>query len=621
MNRIILIGNGFDLAHNLNTKYGHFIDDFWKRQAEEIKTSEDWKNQEREEEKKVESRNKLTKTIYFENNYFKLKFKKTFKWYDLRNKVEYKNKFLEEINNAQKIENWLDIEKMYFKELKRCKNIFKECEFINPEKAIEPIKKLNSDFEEITKELENYLIEEMRNKSLLKDGSVNFEYEEKLQAAFKEIIFEGRGKDKKEECDNILLLNFNYTNTEELYKTYKSYSIEKENLKIIHIHGKLDDTKNKMIFGYGDEKSEESKEIENLDDNRFLTNVKSVRYTETNNYNELRDFINEPYEVFILGHNCGNSDRTLLKMLFEGDECKEIRVYYYFDLKKKWDNFDEIRNNIYRNFDDKGLFRNRLIDKQKSDKIPNKDLLDNKTILDLFIEENLVMIEVPNKDFKYTLLDDKINTEYVLNNYFIGKYQVTQELWESVMGNNPSYFKGENFPVEEVSWYDIVEFCNKLTELLNKELEDKDKKTNYYNIEKDKNGKIIKVEPLQNANGFRLPTNAEWEYAVRGGVKSKKYEYAGCNTEEELKDYAWYSVNSENTTNPVGQLKANELELYDMSGNVWELCDDCYDNNCTRVLRGGCWGSNALNCRVLSHYDRPPDNRHNDIGFRLACYP
>jgi hypothetical protein len=418
-------------------------------------------------------------------------------------------------------------------------------------------------------------------------------------------------------------LNFNYTNTEELYTTNDSYSIENGKLKIIHIHGKLNDKKNQIIFGYGDEKSEESKEIENLDDNRFLANVKSVRYTETNNYIELKEFIKEPYEIFVLGHNCGNSDRTLLKMLFEGNEgnCEEIRVYYYYSLKEKWDNFNEIRNNIYRNFDDKGLFRTRLIDKQHSVRIPNKDLLDNKTILDLFIEENLVIVEVPNKDFKYTLLDDSIQTEYVLNNYYIGKYQVTQELWESVIGNNPSYFKGKNFPVEEVSWYDIVEFCNKLTEKLNKELEDKDKKIKYYNIEKDKNGKVTKVEPIQNANGFRLPTNAEWEFAVRGGIKSKKHEYAGCNTEDELKDYAWYSENSENTTNPVGQLKANELELHDMSGNVWELCDDCYDNNHTRVLRGGCWGSNALNCRVSSHYDRPPDNRHNDIGFRLACSP
>ena len=639
MNRIILIGNGFDLAHKLNTRYNDFITDFWTRQVEEIKNNKDWKKQEREANQKNEIKNNLTKTVYFENDYFRLKFEKNLNWNDLRKKVEYKNKFLEEINNAQKIENWLDIEKLYFKELKRCKNIFKEYESSNPEKAIDPVKKLNSDFKIITEKLENYLREEIRKKDLVINNSINAGYETKLQAEFKKIIFEGKCHEEIEECEEILLLNFNYTNTEELYKTHKNYKFEEDNkgnLKIIHIHGELDNIENKVIFGYGDEKSDESKEIENLDDNRFLENVKSVKYTETNNYSELEDFIKKPYKVIVLGHGCGNSDRTLLKMLFEGEKepckCEEIIVYYYFDTKNLSDNFNDIRNNIYRNFDDKGTFRTRLRDKRHSDKIPNKDLLDNKTVLDLFVAENLIKVELPNSDFKYKLVANGVRTEYTLNNYYIGKYQVTQALWASVMDKNPSKFTGKNLPVESVSWYDAVEFCNKLTEKLNQEMEDKDKRSCCYKITKDTNGIIKKVEFISRATGFRLPSEAEWQYAAYGGSKSKNYDYSGSNNLDEV---GWYCENSENEklddniwigeliykgqTHEVGKKKPNELGIHDMSGNVWEWCEDDHNEFYPySVLRGGSFCIDAKGCRVTNRSGQAPDKRHHGIGFRLA---
>ena len=174
------------------------------------------------------------------------------------------------------------------------------------------------------------------------------------------------------------------------------------------------------------------------------------------------------------------------------------------------------------------------------------------------------------------------------------------------MGTNPSFFSGSNKPVECVSWDDCQEFIAKLNDLTGLE--------------------------------FRLPTEAEWEYAARGGNKRQGYKYAGSNTIDEV---AWYSDNAEDVgessrdygTHPVGTKAPNELGLYDMSGNVWEWCSDWYgsytsssQSNPTgpssgshRVYRGGSWGSIADGCRVSYRNRRTPDLRYNSLGFRLVC--
>ena len=131
--------------------------------------------------------------------------------------------------------------------------------------------------------------------------------------------------------------------------------------------------------------------------------------------------------------------------------------------------------------------------------------------------------------------DEKPAHNVTLRDYYIGKTEVTQALWEAVMGNNPSWFKGENQPVEMISWNDCKEFISKLNSLTGKR--------------------------------FRMPTEAEWEYAARGGSKSRGYKYSGSNT---LDDVAWYGDNSGRKTHEVGTKKPNELGLYHMSGNVWE---------------------------------------------------
>ncbi len=204
---------------------------------------------------------------------------------------------------------------------------------------------------------------------------------------------------------------------------------------------------------------------------------------------------------------------------------------------------------------------------------------------------------------------------YEWSSFYISKYEVTQDLWKSVMKDNPSNFKGDKRPVEQVTWYDAVKFCNALS----------DKQglpRAYYSIIDtvwDKQwGKITSInEEIMcdfRSEGYRLPTEEEWEFAAKGGKYSKNYEYAGSNT---IGDVAWGSGNSDSKTHDVGLKLANELGLYDMSGNVWEWCWNWY-NSSFRVLRGGSWLNVAEYCRVALRISVDPGNRDYNFGFRLA---
>jgi formylglycine-generating enzyme required for sulfatase activity len=195
--------------------------------------------------------------------------------------------------------------------------------------------------------------------------------------------------------------------------------------------------------------------------------------------------------------------------------------------------------------------------------------------------------------------DEKPVHSVTLSSFYISKYEVTQALWQEVMGSNPSYFKGSNFPVEHVSWNDVQTFITKLNQ--------------------------------QTGLNFRLPTEAEWEYAARGGASTSSATYAGSDNIDEV---AWYGSNSGNTTHPVGQKKANKLGLYDLSGNVYEWCADWYgayssaaQTNPTgsatasgygRVIRGGGWDEYDSSCRVAFRRFDSPDNTLFSEGFRLA---
>ena len=196
--------------------------------------------------------------------------------------------------------------------------------------------------------------------------------------------------------------------------------------------------------------------------------------------------------------------------------------------------------------------------------------------------------------------EERPTHQVTLSDYMIGKTEVTQELWQAVMGSNPSYYKGNNLPVESVSWYDCQEFIKKLNSLTGLK--------------------------------FRLPTEAEWEYAARGGNKRKGEKcckYSGSNN---INDVAWYDDNSSSKVHAVATKAPNELGIYDMSGNVWEWCSDWYGDYSSgsqtnpkgpskgsdRVFRGGGWDDFAGGCRVSFRNGLTPGRRYADLGLRLA---
>ena len=192
---------------------------------------------------------------------------------------------------------------------------------------------------------------------------------------------------------------------------------------------------------------------------------------------------------------------------------------------------------------------------------------------------------------------EKPTHKVTLSDYMIAKTEVTQELWEAVMGSNPSNFKGNNLPVERVSWNDCQEFIKKLNSLT--------------------------------GLNFRLPTEAEWEYVARGGNKSKGYKFSGSN---DVGNVAWYWDNASEKTHSVATKSPNELGLYDMSGNVWEWCSDWYgsyssssqtnpkgpSSGSLRVGRGGSWLDNARYCRVSYRIGNHPGIGISNLGLRLA---
>ena len=253
------------------------------------------------------------------------------------------------------------------------------------------------------------------------------------------------------------------------------------------------------------------------------------------------------------------------------------------------------------------------------------------------LHEPIEMIELPGGEFSMGSpenepgrYDDENPHRVRVSAFAMAKYPVTQKLYADVMGTNPAFFQGHRLPVEQVSWFEAVRFCNKLSE--------KAGLRPCYAIVEPKpgadqpaDGEAPQAEQEvvwdRAADGYRLPTEAEWEYACRAGTKGETYG--------PLDAIAWHDDNSGHTTHPVGQKQANSFGLYDMLGNVWQWCLDWYDDGYykqfpsvdpqgptrgkKRVLRGGAWDYYAPFFCAAGRYSFEPPLRERSMGFRLVC--
>jgi len=211
------------------------------------------------------------------------------------------------------------------------------------------------------------------------------------------------------------------------------------------------------------------------------------------------------------------------------------------------------------------------------------------------------MISIPGGNI--SLRDDRKKTKWEISiaPFELSKHLITQEVYLKVMSTSPAVFTGDNRPIENVSWYDAILFCNTLSELSDLE--------SCYLVNLDSES----VELIQGAKGYRLPTDAEWEYSCRAGSSAVQYD--------DLDEIAWFEGNSENVTHNVGLKKPNAFGLFDMLGNVWEWCWDLYDPEVYgsyRVFRGGGWCDPSRGCLASNRRRSHPTYKIDDLGFRVA---
>lgn len=422
MNRIIIIGNGFDLAHEMKTSYRQFIDYYWKNCIEEIEKLPvgiiDYDNDEINikigplKEFNSDNYNDFNETLKKEGKY-----------------ILFKNLFFKIITEKSHLQNWVDIENEYYDLLKSTFSSSKSVYGTN-------IQRLNSEFESVKNKLIEYLkkeekkFNENQDKSFLttKDIIGHKIYHPFMLRDFSELSLNQKAEIEynliKEDLKNLVsgdiqieelnetertlinridikkplqeikkllksdyaneyfdlipqqtvFLNFNYTFTEKTYtnpREFDKFDRRKfTSVESIHIHGttKIGDN-NPVIFGFGDEIDDDYKSIEKLNDNNYLENIKSINYLETDSYRKLLEYINsENFQIFIFGHSCGVSDRTLLNTIFEHENCASIKVFYH-QKDNGSDNYSDIVRNISRNFNDKAKMREKVVNKNYCEKL------------------------------------------------------------------------------------------------------------------------------------------------------------------------------------------------------------------------------------------------------------
>ena len=417
MNRIVLIGNGFDLAHGLKTSYADFINWYWEK----------WRDRLIKSKLQIECDKLCSFNIhsdFYHNtlggliNYYSSQWceKKAYEFVNFicNNLLEIEVIFsplIKRIKESVEKKNWVDIEADYYDLLKDC---------LKNNSTIE-VSKLHEHFAYLQEKLIEYLLE-IQVKSTNKDivlSSIKEKIYEPIskydiaisaQEQFGEFMAERANGDKicdvinyyEDEAsmlkgmtihnirtyqkglfindeiwnhlnhknpvlvpDNILIVNFNYTNIASLYLSPRI----REHFQLNNIHGTLDNPQS-VIFGYGDEMDKYYQELEDLNDNNYLTYIKSSKYLDASNYRKLLQFVESaPYQIYIMGHSCGNSDRTLLNTLFEHENCISIKPFYY-QKEDGSDNYIEIAQNISRNFKDKQALRAKVVPKDCCEPLP-----------------------------------------------------------------------------------------------------------------------------------------------------------------------------------------------------------------------------------------------------------
>ncbi|MBW8524275.1 bacteriophage abortive infection AbiH family protein [Chryseobacterium chendengshani] len=409
MNRLVIIGNGFDLAHGLPTSYTSFLNFIWQN-VNNINSNYLIKklfninyDHFRGDSKFLNYKEFVANARRFYNHgsyniansfYGESSFKITYKHFAFADEsgeiiFEFSNKLFELIT-VRNLENWVDIENIYYKALL---SIIKETgEF----PQLGNIEQLNKEFENIKNLLNYYITENIENiYNFLGSGnelnSIATLFKNKYQDLYRKpdhklfLEFPYDYKDELIKYDNSLklsylgsyesenlFLDFNYTSNVANYVSRLNLENDKKIGKSSHIqiHGTVSSVEDPINFGFGDEMDDNYKVLENIGDNKYLENIKSFMYFNNSNYRKLLNWIeSKDYQILIMGHSCGLSDRTLLNTVFEHNNCKSIKVYYHLS-EDGTDNFTDLSQNISRHFNKKALMRQKVVDKTLSQPLP-----------------------------------------------------------------------------------------------------------------------------------------------------------------------------------------------------------------------------------------------------------
>lgn len=373
MNRLVIIGNGFDMAHGLKTSYMDFINWYWNKRIDAFVGNTTKISADCLCKLSINANTDLScwNVFAFNNSYFKeIRRNREYFGYDIIKELQDNpnifsidfTPFFRTIQQSIETRGWVDIENDYYQLLKGAKK--SDCGYT--------VKELNEQLAFLQEKLVEYLRAIGTNQPIkdLHDAITDFFDPADFSTEGRRKAMENIGLDIKsfEEVqynyeernklipERIMLLSFNYTATARMYGNF--------NFEFNYIHGDLKHPEN-IIFGYGDELDKDYQAILDMNDNELLKHVKSVKYLETRNYHDMLEFLmSAPFQVFIMGHSCGNSDRTLLNTVFEHENCISIKPFYH-----KWpdgrDNYLDIVQNISRNFTSMKLFRDRVVNKEK----------------------------------------------------------------------------------------------------------------------------------------------------------------------------------------------------------------------------------------------------------------